>query len=43
MLFSAEPRFRHCLRLNFGQPWDPAQQAAIARLGRLAAEQLRMT
>lgn len=43
MLFSAEPRFRHCLRLNFGQPWDAAQQAAIARLGRLAAEQLRTT
>ncbi|QEL57216.1 aminotransferase-like domain-containing protein [Chromobacterium paludis] len=43
MLFSAEPRFRHCLRLNFGQPWDAAQQAAIARLGALAAEQLRTT
>ncbi|KUM01840.1 PLP-dependent aminotransferase family protein [Chromobacterium subtsugae] len=41
MLFSAEPRFRHCLRLNFGQPWDAAQQQAIARLGQLAAEQLR--
>ncbi|AUH53049.1 PLP-dependent aminotransferase family protein [Chromobacterium sp. ATCC 53434] len=40
MLFSAEPRFGHCLRLNFGQPWDAAQQAAIVRLGRLAAEQL---
>ncbi|PRP72559.1 transcriptional regulator [Chromobacterium amazonense] len=43
MLFSAEPRFRHCLRLNFGQPWDEAQRQAIVRLGELAAEQLRTT
>ncbi|UTH75716.1 PLP-dependent aminotransferase family protein [Chromobacterium sp. IIBBL 290-4] len=41
MLFSAEPRFSRCLRLNFGQPWNAAQQQAIARLGQLAAEQLR--
>ncbi|OHX12167.1 PLP-dependent aminotransferase family protein [Chromobacterium sphagni] len=43
MLFSAQPRFQHCLRLNFGQPWNAAQADAIAALGRLATEQLRRT
>ncbi|AXT48676.1 MULTISPECIES: PLP-dependent aminotransferase family protein [Chromobacterium] len=40
LVFSAEPRFGHCLRLNFGQPWSPALERAIATLGRLAGEQL---
>jgi DNA-binding transcriptional MocR family regulator len=40
-LFSAEARFSHCLRLNFGQPWTPALATAVARLGQLALEQVR--
>ncbi|WP_028535077.1 PLP-dependent aminotransferase family protein [Paludibacterium yongneupense] len=40
-LFSAEPRFASCLRLNFGQPWSEPLAAAIARLGQLALAQLR--
>lgn len=34
-LFSASGAFRHCLRLNGGQPWTPALAAAVARLGEL--------
>ena len=40
VVFSAEPRFNHCLRLKFGQPWSPGLADAIATLGRLAREQL---
>jgi DNA-binding transcriptional MocR family regulator len=40
LLFSAEPRFSHCLRLNFGQPWNQQLADAIALLGRLATAQL---
>ncbi|HEY0954261.1 MAG TPA: PLP-dependent aminotransferase family protein [Roseateles sp.] len=38
-LFSASGAFRHCLRLNGGQPWTPALAAAVARLGELIRSQ----
>lgn len=38
-LFSARGDFRHCLRLNAGQPWTPALAAAVARLGELIRSQ----
>ncbi|MEQ6292602.1 PLP-dependent aminotransferase family protein [Vogesella sp. GCM10023246] len=40
VVFSAEPRFDHCLRLSCGQPFTPALDAALATLGRLLALQL---
>ena len=40
MAFSAEPRFGHCLRINCGQPFTPALDAAIATLGQRLATQL---
>ncbi|PKO88003.1 MAG: GntR family transcriptional regulator [Betaproteobacteria bacterium HGW-Betaproteobacteria-12] len=39
-IFSAKREFAHYLRLNFGHPDSPRQQAAIATLGQLVAEQL---
>lgn len=39
-MFSARREFGHCLRLNYGQPWTPALDAALARLGELAWLQL---
>lgn len=35
-LFSADRRFGHCIRLNFGAADAPALQAATRRLGQLA-------
>lgn len=34
-LFCAAGNFRHCLRLNAGQPWTPALATAVVRLGEL--------
>ncbi|MEC5164147.1 aminotransferase class I/II-fold pyridoxal phosphate-dependent enzyme [Janthinobacterium sp. CG_S6] len=39
-IFSAKRAFGHCVRLNYGHPWDATHEAAIATLGRLAAQQL---
>lgn len=39
-IFSAKREFGNCLRLNFGHSDSPRQQAAIATLGQLVAEQL---
>lgn len=39
-LFSAKREFAHHLRLNFGHPDSPRQEAAMATLGQLIAEQL---
>ena len=39
-MFSAAGAFRHCLRLNCGQPWTPALERAMARLGQLIGSQL---
>ena len=38
VLFSADHRFTHHLRLNVGHPGDPRLDGAIKTLGRLAAE-----
>lgn len=35
-MFSARREFGHCLRLNYGHPWTPALEQALARLGALA-------
>ena len=40
LVFSAEPRFGHCLRINCGQPWSTQLAEDIHLLGWLAAEQL---
>lgn len=40
LVFSAEPRFTRCLRLNIGHPWSPAVETAVETLGRLARAQL---
>jgi DNA-binding transcriptional MocR family regulator len=34
-MFSARREFGHCLRLNYGHPWDARSDAAIIALGRL--------
>ncbi|WP_092020871.1 aminotransferase-like domain-containing protein [Marinobacter zhejiangensis] len=36
-MFSATREFRHCLRLNYGQPWSDGLERAVARLGQLLA------
>ncbi|MEC9365139.1 MAG: PLP-dependent aminotransferase family protein [Pseudomonadota bacterium] len=35
-MFSPRGGYRHCIRLNYGHPWDDALRAGIARLGALA-------
>jgi DNA-binding transcriptional MocR family regulator len=35
-IFSAQPRYAHCIRLNCGQAWGPRLEAALATLGSLA-------
>ncbi|UGQ47906.1 aminotransferase-like domain-containing protein [Massilia endophytica] len=35
-MFSAKRDFGNCIRLNYGQVWDGAMEAALAELGRLA-------
>jgi len=37
-IFSARREFRNCLRLNFGHPWTPETERAIARLGHIIRE-----
>lgn len=37
-LFSPSGLYRNCLRLNCGNPWSPAIEAGVRRLGELAAE-----
>ncbi|HVK93589.1 MAG TPA: PLP-dependent aminotransferase family protein [Noviherbaspirillum sp.] len=36
-MFSAHRGFTHCLRLNYGHPWDAHAEAAVATLGRLVS------
>ena len=38
-IFSARRHFRHCLRLNYGHPWDDRLEAAMQTLGALAGRQ----
>lgn len=35
-MFSARAAFKNCVRLNYGHPWTPAFDTAVATLGRLA-------
>jgi len=37
--FSCTTRFNHFLRLHYGEPWSPALDANILRLGQIVAEQ----
>jgi DNA-binding transcriptional MocR family regulator len=34
-IFSAQRKFRNCIRLNYGQPWSPRLEKALASLGNL--------
>ncbi len=38
-IFSARRDFRHCVRLNYGHPWRPELEAAMATLGSLVRQQ----
>lgn len=38
-LFSPRRRFAHCLRLNFGHPWDARMESAMKTLGELVRRQ----
>ena len=38
-MFSNHGGFGNCLRLNFGHPWTPQTEKAIATLGRLVSQQ----
>ena len=35
-MFSAGPRFRHCVRLGVGGRWGPEHPQALRRIGALA-------
>jgi DNA-binding transcriptional MocR family regulator len=37
-LFSVSGQFRHCLRLSFAHPWNPARRAALAQLPELLGQ-----
>ena len=39
-LCSVTDRFRHCIRLNYGYPWDERIERGVATLGRLARAQI---
>ncbi|MES2488575.1 MAG: PLP-dependent aminotransferase family protein [Pseudomonadota bacterium] len=36
-IFSAQRKYRNCIRLNFGYPWTPRVEKAVKTLGRLAS------
>ncbi len=40
-IFSASEKFRHCIRLSYGYPWDERSEKAIAQLGQLVTQQLK--
>ena len=39
-VFSATKRYENCIRVSCAVPWSPGIEAAIRRVGELAAEQL---
>ncbi|HEX2012883.1 MAG TPA: PLP-dependent aminotransferase family protein, partial [Roseateles sp.] len=43
LMFSASPRFRHCIRLGVGGHWGPQHPRALRRVGALAGELLALT
>lgn len=34
-IFSAQRKYRNCMRLNFGYPWSPRSEKAVKTLGQL--------
>ncbi|MDC6167828.1 aminotransferase-like domain-containing protein [Paucibacter sp. XJ19-41] len=40
LMFSASPRFRHCIRLGVGGHWGPQHPRALRRIGALAQQLL---
>ncbi|QPF71908.1 PLP-dependent aminotransferase family protein [Roseateles sp. DAIF2] len=40
LMFSASPRFRHCVRLGVGGRWGPQHPRALRRIGELATQLL---
>ncbi|HEY2605128.1 MAG TPA: PLP-dependent aminotransferase family protein [Paraburkholderia sp.] len=40
-IFSADGAFRQCVRLNYGYPWSPQFDKAVATLGALCADESR--
>ena len=34
-IFSANRRYGHCMRLNYGHPWSPRMEKAVVTLGRM--------
>ena len=36
-IFSAQRKYRNCVRLNFGYPWSPRIEKGIKTLGRLVS------
>ena len=40
-MFSASRGFEHCIRLNYGHPWDARAEWSVVTLGRLLAAALR--
>jgi DNA-binding transcriptional MocR family regulator len=39
-MFSASPRFRHCIRLGVGGRWGAEHPQALCRVGALAGQML---
>ncbi len=37
-IFSADPRFAHCVRINYGHPAQGRLEAALATVGQLATD-----
>jgi len=36
-IFSAQRKYRNCVRINFGYPWSSRLETSVKKLGRLAA------
>ena len=41
-MFSATDRYRHCIRLGVGGPWDNAQRDGLRRIGEIASGMARL-
>ena len=37
-MFSASQRYRNCMRISLGQPWNERTEQALREIGRLAAQ-----
>jgi DNA-binding transcriptional MocR family regulator len=38
VLFSSTPKFKNCIRISCGLPWNDRIESAVATLGRIAAK-----